>query len=444
MRYYETGNGSRYLNPADITVERGYSIEVFAEGLNAPASILFTEDGDMLIANSGLTAGIPSVSILRNGGFEVIAEHFNVPLLGINYRDKKIYVSHKATITTVSLDGERMNIITGLPSYGDYSNCRVDFGPDGKMYFGVGSATNSGVVGTDNLWVPDYSFFCDRPGVPILLRGQNFTTENILISNHNESSSTGAFSPFGEVNERNEMRKGVVKATGSILRANTDGSNIELVAWGVRCANFLKFFEGRLYVSNSSYDVRGSRPIANAPDEFLIINEGEWYGFPDYAGGDPITLPRYAPVGGLQPEFLLSCHPGRPGKPFAMFPPDSSPVGFDFNTNPSFGALGSIYIAEFGSIQLSTIGGEQVLFPFSGYKISQINPFTGTISTFAINRSGFPSFVTREGGLCRPIDVAFGPDGAMYVVDMGSSLPENPSIIIPHTGVIWRITRDDV
>ena len=253
----------------------------------------------------------------------------------------------------------------------------MDFGPDGKMYFGVGSATNSGVVGPDNLWVPDYSFFCDKPGMPIILKGQNFTTKNILISNTGETSTTGAFSPFGEANERNEMRKGVVKATASILRANIDGSDIELVAWGVRCANYLKFFEGRLYVSNSSYDVRGSRPIANAPDELLLINEGEWYGFPDYVSGDPVTMPRYAPVGGAQPEFLLSCHPGIPGKPFALFPPDSSPVGFDFNTFSSFGALGDIYIAEFGSIQLSTIGAEQILFPFSGFKISKINPFIG-------------------------------------------------------------------
>lgn len=30
------------------------------------------------------------------------------------------------------------------------------------------------------------------------------------------------------------MRKGVTKATGSILRANTDGTGLELVAWGLR------------------------------------------------------------------------------------------------------------------------------------------------------------------------------------------------------------------
>jgi len=273
MIYYETGNGSRYINPMDITLERGYSIEVFAEGLDAPSSILFTEDGHMFISNSGLTNGNPSISELRNGRFEVIAEHFNVPLLGINYRKGDIYVSHKTAITTVSLDGERKNIITGLPCYGDYSNCRVDFGPDGKMYFGVGSATNSGVVGPDNLWVPDYSFFCDKPGMPIILKGQNFTTKNILISNTGETSTTGAFSPFGEANERNEMRKGVVKATASILRANIDGSDIELVAWGVRCANYLKFFEGRLYVSNSSYVVDMGTSLPENPN-IILPNTG--------------------------------------------------------------------------------------------------------------------------------------------------------------------------
>lgn len=74
MIYYETGNGSRYINPMDITLERGYSIEVFAEGLDAPSSILFTEDGHMFISNSGLTNGNPSISELRNGRFEVFRE----------------------------------------------------------------------------------------------------------------------------------------------------------------------------------------------------------------------------------------------------------------------------------------------------------------------------------------------------------------------------------
>jgi len=442
LRYYQTDNGIRYINPNDIIIESGYSIELFASGLDGPGSMAFTDEGDLLISNSGLTDGNAGVLILRNGVFEVIADNFNVPLLGITYRQGVIYVAHRGYITALRLDGSRQDIISGLPSYGDYSNCRVDFGLDGKMYFGIGTATNSGVVGTDNLWVTEYSFFCDRPGQPIILNGQNFESDNMLIAGRKEKVLTGAFKPFGESNSRFELVREVIRASGSILRANLDGTDLELVAWGLRCPSYLKFFYDQLYVSNNGYDVRGSRPIANAPDEFIQIIEGAWYGFPDFAGGEPVNSPRFRPDGGVQPELLLACHPSRPPRPLALFPPDSYIVGFDFNFNRKFAPIGTIYIAELGSIQFKSIGKGVQLFPTSGHKVSKINPYNGSVSTFAINRSGLPSYITGEGGFGRPVDVVFGPDGAMYILDMGISPREDPNIILPHTGVIWRVTKD--
>ena len=82
------------------------------------------------------------------------------------------------------------------------------------------------------------------------------------------------------------------------------------------------------------------------------------------------------------------------------------------------------------------------MIPSSGHRVSKINPFNGSISTFAMSRSGFPTYLTGEGGFGRPVDVTFGPDGALYIVDMGISSRENPSIILPYTGVIWRVTKD--
>lgn len=442
MNCYQTEYISRYLNPKDILMERGFSIDVYAEQLDAPGSIQFTDEGDMLITNSGYTSGNPNVAILRDGVFEIISDGFNFPLLGITYYKGLIYVSHRGVISTLTMDGIKNDILMGLPSNGDYCNSRIDFGYDGKMYFGLGTATNSGVVGTDNIWVPEYPCFCDKPGTPILLVGQEFASKNILATNDMGLITTGAFCPFGETNYPYELRKSVIKATGSILRSNINGSGLELVAWGLRCPSYLKFFEDKLFVANNGYDIRGSRPIANAPDEFLLINEGTWYGFPDFAGGDPVTDPRFKPDGAHQPEFLLSCHPGIPPRPFASFPPDSFLAGFEINTKSEFCNIGDIFITEFGSIQLSTIGGKKSMFPLNGYKISKIDAFTGGITTFAMNRSGFPSYVTYEGGLGRPVDITIGPDGAMYVVDMGTSPRDNPDIIIPNTGVIWRITKD--
>jgi glucose/arabinose dehydrogenase len=132
-----TGETVRYLNPADINISPGYRIEVFAQGLDSPISMFFTEKGDMIVAESGLTSGNPRVLLLVDGRFDVIADNFRVPITGTNYLNGSIYVSHRGFVSTVKLDGTRQNIITGLPSNGDYYNSRVvigPFGPDGAMY----------------------------------------------------------------------------------------------------------------------------------------------------------------------------------------------------------------------------------------------------------------------------------------------------------------------
>lgn len=136
----------RYLNPADINIVAGYKIEVFAQGLDSPVSMLFTESGDMIIAEAGIITENPRILRLVNETFEVIADGFNVPLTGINDHDGVLYVSHKGSISIIEPNGTRRNIIVGLPSDGDYYNNRVVIGPDDKMYFGQGTATNSGVV----------------------------------------------------------------------------------------------------------------------------------------------------------------------------------------------------------------------------------------------------------------------------------------------------------
>jgi glucose/arabinose dehydrogenase len=345
-------------------------------------------------------------------------------------------------ITILRKNGSRSDIISGLPSCGDYSNSRVAFGTDDKMYFGQGTITNSGVVGTDNLWVHTYPCAHDIPGSYFILNGQNFAANNIFLGEAEEIVYTGAFSAFGEANEPHEIRKGMTKASGSILRANLDGTGLELVAWGLRSPSYVKFNkQGRLFVSNNGYDIRGSRPIANAPDEFHYIIPGSWYGWPDYAGGEPVTSDRFTPEGGKPLEFLLLNHPNIPPKPYAIFPPESTIIGFEFNYNSKFSSPGDIYIAEFGSVTPGTYDDSMTHYEGVGHRLSRIDMFSGAVSTFAINKSGFSASITREGGFSRPSDIAFGPDGAMYVVDMGINEINDPNKFIPNTGVIWKITK---
>lgn len=429
----------RKLNPSDIKLPPGYKIDVFAKGLDTPISTVFTDKGEMLVADSGVISGSGKVLCLSDKGFEIVAEGFNPPLTGINYLNGNIYVSHRGFITIVKPDGTKQDIISGLPSYGDHHNNQVVFGCDGKMYFGQGTATNSGVVGLDNGWVENYSFFHDYPGSDITLNGDNFITKNIQTASPDDYTCTGGYSPFGVPSTPYEMIKGIVRASGSILRANLDGSDLELVSWGLRNPFRLKFDRlNRLCSTNHGADVRGSRPIANCPDEFHLIMPGSWYGWPDYAGGLPVTLPQFKPEDEAQPKFLLSNHPMVPPQSFALFTPHSAIMGFDFDYS-DFASYGDVYIAEFGSEAPETTGGKPL--PDVGHRVSKINMQTGEVTDFAVNKSGFGASHTGDGGFERPIDVVFGPDKAMYVLDFAVSPEDEPDNFYPGSGVIWKITK---
>lgn len=425
----------RKLNPNDIQLPPGYKISVFAKGLTTPINLTFTDTGEMLVADAGVSSGSGKVLKKSGRGFTIVAEGFNPPLTGINFYRGDIYVSHRGFVTVVKQDGTKKDILAGLPSFGDHHNNRVVFGPDGKMYFGQGTATNSGVVGGDNHWVKSHPFFHDFPGAQITLRGQNFKTGDLLTQAEDRSVYTGSFSAFGESTYPNETIRGRNRASGSILRANPDGSELELLVWGLRNPFRIKFDRlNRLFAANHGIDVRGSRPVANSPDEFQWIRSGYWYGWPDYTGGSPVTLPQFKPAGKPQPTFLLAQHPMQPPRPIATFEPHSATMGFDFSQNPAFGPMDDVYIAEFGSEAPTTTGGEPL--PNVGHRVSRIDMKTGQVTPFAINRSGVAASETGGGGFERPIDVVFGPKNDMYIADFGV-FPK----AVPGTGVIWKVTK---
>lgn len=432
----------RYVNASDIYIINGYAIEVFLTGLDSPVAMIFDEEGGIYIADSGMATGNPKIVRYFNDQFETIAEDFVAPISGINYLNRVLYVSHRGFVTRIFKDGTRENIIMGLPSNGDHINSPVTFSQDNKLYFGQGTVTNSGVVGNDNEWITMSPLLCDYTGDYVMLHGQNFMTDNILTDAIvDDVALTGAFSPYGIPNIQYEVRKRYTKASGSILRANLDGSELEQVAWGFRNPSFLKFdSSGQLYSVNNGYNAVGSRPIENATDEFYYIAPGLWYGWPDYSGGEAVNSPRFTPVGGVQPTLIFKNQPNIPPRPFITFPPNSGIRGFEFNYNSQFGPYGDVYVAEYGSTVPSTYG-ETIAYTNAGHRISKIDMKARTISTFAINKTGFSSSLSKEGGFERPAFLTFGPDGAMYIVDTGLNFFGNPHTFVPGTGVIWRVYR---
>lgn len=448
-----------HADGAAAEVPSGYRAEVVVDGLTYPSSVEFGDDGSLFIAESGYVYGDEAAParILRlsaDGRLDIVADQLNGPVTDLLWHDGRLLISHKGTISAIDSGGGFRDLVTGLPSLGDHFNNQLAAGPDGLVYFGQGVVTNAGVVGVDNFvfgWLGKYPDLRDVPARDIRVRGEEFLSLNPLVLTSKDKPAlvaTCPFQPFGKGADGGEVIHGAVKANGTILRMNPDGTGLEVYAWGLRNPFGVAWGpDGRLYASDNGFDERGSRPIANAPDAVWLIREGAWYGWPDFAAGIPVTDSRFKPEGKDAPEFLMEEHP-RVERPVTTRPNHAGAAKIDFDRGGGFGFDGQMFLAEFGDMTPVTGSKEG---PF-GFQVVRIDLEQGTTETFfrarrdALGPRDMEYTVTA--GPKRPVDVAFSPSGdALYVVDMGAlAVLPTPSPTIqpfPTTGTIWRIVPDD-
>ena len=443
----------RRLNSADIALPPGYRIEPVVSRLTFPTAAVFDEQNRLYVVETGYSYGevFGKSQLLRiepDGRKTEIAFGDNPPWTGASFHNGAFYISEGGTpgrILRITLDGRVTRLVDNLPPRADHFTDRPVPGPDGWIYFGQGTVTNSGVVGEDNLkmgWLKRTPKLHDIPCQDITLTGINFTTTHLLKPDAGEVQ-TGAYVPYGTATQASQTIKGQVPCSGAIMRVRPEGGTPELVAWGLRHPYGLAFSpDGELYATDNSYDDRGSRPIFGTGDYLWRVQPGTWYGWPDYAGGHPLNDERFKVPGKSQPQFVLANHPGKPPRPIAEFGVHSSSNGLDFSRSPSFGHVGEAFVAQFGDMARQT---GKVLHPV-GFRVVRVDTKTGTIKEFAANKGKTvaPASWLGTGGLERPLDVRFDRTAeALYIVDFGvmtmSKAGPQPR---PETGVVWRVTRD--
>jgi glucose/arabinose dehydrogenase len=447
----------RAINAGDILVPPGYRIEAVAVCLNFPTGVAFDDQGQPHVVEAGYSYGevwmVPRLLRLTPAGqLETVAEgRRNGPWTGVAYVDGNFYVAEGGTleggrILRISPEGRITALVEGIPSRGDHHTNGPVLGPDGLLYFGVGTATNSGVVGKDSLdfgWLERFPDFHDVPCRDVVLTGSRYETRDFLDPDSGKVQ-TGAFSPFGRPAREGQVIRGSVPCSGAVHRVHPAGGEVELVAWGFRNPfGFAVSPDRRIYVTDNQYDIRGSRPVFGAGDLLWELRPGAWYGWPDFHGRTPLYEgDHYRPPGGQVPARLLAEHPARPPSPAAIMAVHASANGFDFSRSHAFGHPGEAFIAQFGDMVPDT---GKVLGP-PGFKVVRVDVATGVIHDFAVNsgpKNG-PASLLGAGGLERPVAARFSPDGsALYVVDFGVMLmsDEGP---MPQagTGVLWRIVRE--
>lgn len=445
--------GPRGYAPRDVLLPAGFRAEVVATGLSAPVMTTFGLDGTAYVVESGHKVDDPPRirrMDLETGALTVLHE-FTGPdwvktgaLTGAVWHDGSLFVTNTDRVIRIGPRGDTDVVVDGLPGRGDHQTNHPLIGPDGKLYFGVGSVTNAGVVGSDNAayaWLKDNPEVHDIPGKDVVLAGRNYDDRDVL-GDLSRTVRTGAFVPFGTETTPGQVIPGSVKASGAILRCDPDGSNLELVAWGLRNPYGLAFApDGRLFATEHGIDNRSARHVVGDFDDLYLIEEGRWYGWPDFASGIRLDDPRWGEGGQGREPVLAEFPEPDPPKPVVSFPPHAAANGLAVAPAGSFGFEGQAFVALFGD--LAPITTPRLITPV-GFKVVRVDLERREIVDFAVNRIQGPASKLPHDGFERPSHVAFGPDGALYVTDFGEIeiAPEKAGIRIQAgTGSVWRIRR---
>jgi glucose/arabinose dehydrogenase len=446
----------RRVVPADVAVPAGYRIEAVATGLTFPTGVAFDKNGIPYVVESGYSYGevwtVPRLLRVERGGnlIPVATGGKNGPWTGVVTEGGNFYVAEGGEleggrILKVTADGRITPLVENLPTRGDHHTNGPVVGPDGWLYFGLGTATNSAVVGEDNYhfgWLKRYPDFHDTACQDVTLLGENYQSKDVVKGSG--EVSTGAFKPFGTPSTPGEVIRGKVPCNGAVMKISPTGGAPQLVAWGFRNPFGLAWSpDGRLYVTDNGYDTRGSRPVFGTGDPLWEVTQGTWYGWPDFSGGLRLDLGnQFKEEFHAKPKLLLVKYPNVPPKPTAVLPVHASADGFDFSRSDAFGHRGEAFIALFGD---QSPGTGKLLAPV-GFKVVRVDVKSGVIEEFAANKGkkNGPASAFGTGGFERPVAARFDPSGkALYVVDFGILKETGKgSVPVQKTGVLWRITRE--
>jgi hypothetical protein len=161
-----------------------FELKLAVANIASPTALAFDTDGTLLFAEGGIEGDEPRIFSLkpdftgltqiypagRRIPFSPVQPGFQIygPIGGITADHRRIYVSHRdkegrGVITQFGYDGSHKTIVADLPAEGDFGVTDLVVGPKDRLYFGVGAATNSGIVGLDNLrWLRKRQDFCDQ------------------------------------------------------------------------------------------------------------------------------------------------------------------------------------------------------------------------------------------------------------------------------------------
>jgi len=455
---------TRSLPAPDIAAPEGYRVVSVVRGLNYPSAMTFDEYGNLYILESH-TIPIPhlaprvvkvnpfgTMSLLPMTGAE---ELMGGAAIGLTHHQGWLYLSREQKDGRYSIQRVRSSggtievVLRDLATEGDHDVNHLLFDSDGALYFGIGSATNSGLVSSkdpvNSEWLGKHPTARELPCRDLVLTGQSFREENELTPNEGDFAETGAFQPYGKGAVTHV--EAVSPCTGAVYRLARGSSTPELVAWGFRNPVALtRSNDGNIYIGMHGADMRSQRPIFDDPDAVYLLRKGAWYGWPDYSAAlIPFTDPQYQVPGAPAPTQFLIDQAGS-----GLSAPDRSLLIAATKPHAAIGGMtvassgpwkGQIFVSEMGDFKPMT---DQITpDDRAGFQVEIVEPAGGNRFTFLRNRGTGPpvpaSTLDLSRGLERPLDVQFGPDGLLYVLDYGVFIIGKTPKVMPKSGKVFRL-----
>ena len=392
---------------AGLTLLSGFCATVFVDSIGEARDVVVADNGDVYTTiqetpppapgdTAALRKLLPKASFVAlrdttgDGKADLVARVGTVGNTGIALHNGYLYVDegkqivrYKREATDLVPSGKREVIVSGLPLQPGHRARNIAIGSDNALYVNVGSATNS---------CQTKDRVNESPGVDpcVELRTRAGTWKF-------DANKTGqVFTPGAQwaTGIRNGMGLTINPADGMVWQTQHGRDQLH--------DNWPNLFDTKYQADNPA-------------EELMQVNKGDDFGWPYCYYSNVEKKLVDAPEYGGDGKKSTRCDSKK--APVAAFPGHWAPMSILFYTGNQFPEKykSGIFISFHGSWNRAPEPqeGYRVVFqPLSGGKTS------GDFETFANDFVGVPAAEITEGNSKhRPVGLAMGPDGSLYVTD---------------------------
>ena len=380
-----------------ITLPSGFCATVFADDLGTARHMVAGPDGVLYVALESENKGGTIVALRDSKG----SGHANQVVRlgseggsGIALHAGYLYFATPTAVLRykipVAADSRPETVVGGFPSQGEHAAKSIAISDAGELYVNVGAPSNA----------------CQEDDRAPGSRGE---TPCPLLDEHG-----GIWRFAADKTGQHFPKDGVRYATGirNAVAITWTPAGLYVVQMG---RDQLSYDWPKLYTDAQNAELPG--------EEFFAVHQGEDFGWP-YCYYDQIQQKKVqAPEYGGDGKQVGDC--AKYGQPLMAFPGHWAPEALLFYGGKQFPAeyRSGVFVSFHGSwnrAPLPQAGYRVVFMPFKDGKPSAYQPF-------ADGFAGKDKFVDANDARYRPMGLAEGPDGSLYIGDT-------------QKGRIWRIT----